>query len=316
MPYVIEVSGLSKRYGETEALKEITFSVRKGEIFGLLGPNGAGKTTLISVLTCTVLPSAGTALVEGIDVLKNPADVKKRIGLVPQDIALYQTLSAYENLLFFGYMYERPTRELKRQIDALLAMVGLSEWRNRKVQEFSGGMKRRLNLAVGLVHQPSVLFLDEPTVGVDVQSRNDILRCIRHLADGGITVLYTTHYMEEAEAICDRAAIIDRGTILALDTPANLIQNSGAGTIEVGVDALSQDALEQLQQLSGISDCVWRNGSLLIRTVNDIAFMIPKLLMLVQEDGKAVRFLKTHAPSLETVFLSLTGRYLRDDEVK
>lgn len=313
MGHVIEVFGLSRRYGDTEALKEITFSVEQGEIFGLLGPNGAGKTTLISILTCTVLPSAGTASIDGISILENPAEVKKRIGLVPQDIAIYQSLTAYENLLFFGYLSGRAIGDMKRQIDVLLEMVGLSEWRNCITRVFSGGMKRRLNLAIGLVHRPMVLFLDEPTVGVDPQSRNHILQCIRRLAQEGMTVFYTTHYMEEAEAICDRVAIIDRGAILALDTPADLIRKFGSGTIEIGVDMLSADALRRLQQVPEISDYRWCDGSLLVKTVNDMAPIIPRLITLIQEDEKSVRFLKTKAPSLEAVFLSLTGRSLRDE---
>lgn len=216
---MVEVKDLTMRYGERTALTGIGFEIDRGELFGLLGPNGAGKTTLISILSTLLKPSSGQVKIGSLDVLHQGKEIKHFIGTVPQEIALYPTLSARENLNFYGRMYGLHGLQLKKRIDELLEMIRLTDRRHERVQKFSGGMKRRLNLAVGLIHRPKLLLLDEPMVGVDPQSRNHILESIKTLKSEGTTMIYTTHYMEEAEQLCDRVAILDEGRLVALDSP-------------------------------------------------------------------------------------------------
>ena len=216
---LVEVSNLSKIYGDVQAVDGISFEIQQGEIFGLLGPNGAGKTTTINVLCTYTEPTAGEVTIAGHSVTTEPEAVKRAIGVAPQDIALYPDLNGVENLRFFGRMYDVPKARLEQRIGELLELVGLAEHAHKRVEHYSGGMKRRLNLAVGLLSEPRFLMLDEPTVGVDPQSRNAIFENIQALNRQGLTILYTTHYMEEAELLCDRVAIMDEGQIIALDTP-------------------------------------------------------------------------------------------------
>jgi ABC-2 type transport system ATP-binding protein len=232
---VVTVDNLHKRYGDVHAVDGISFEIQRGEIFGLLGPNGAGKTTTINVLCTYTEPTAGEVVVVGHSVIAEPEAVKRVIGVVPQDIALYPDLNAVENLRFFGRMHDVPRARLEQHIADLLQLVGLAEHARRRVEHYSGGMKRRLNLAVGLLSEPRFLMLDEPTVGVDPQSRNAIFENIQALNRQGLTILYTTHYMEEAELLCHRVAIMDEGRIIALDTPQNLINTLGTGLIHIGV---------------------------------------------------------------------------------
>ncbi|MDI6809770.1 MAG: ATP-binding cassette domain-containing protein, partial [Candidatus Eisenbacteria bacterium] len=208
---IIEVSGLVKKFGDLTAVDGVSFEIEEGEIFGLLGPNGAGKTTTISILSCLLAPSGGRVTVAGMDVVADANEVKKIIGIVPQDIALYPTLSARDNLSFFGHICGLGGKELREKIDLALEIVGLRERAGDTVEKYSGGMKRRLNLAAGLLAKPRVLFLDEPTVGVDPQSRNNIFENVRRLNDEKVTILYTTHYMEEAELLCHRVGVMDEG---------------------------------------------------------------------------------------------------------
>jgi len=238
---LVEVTNLSRTYGDVRAVDDVSFEIRQGEILGLLGPNGAGKTTTINVRCTYTEPTAGKVVVAGHSVIAEPEAVKRAISVVPQDIALYPDLNALENLRFFGRMYDIPKAKLERRIAELLQLVGLAEHARRRVEHYSGGMKRRLNLAVGLLSEPHFLVLDEPTVGVDPQSRNAIFENIQALNQRGLTILYTTHYLEEAELLCDRVAIMDEGQIIALDTPQRLINTLGTGIIRIGVnDDMSQ----------------------------------------------------------------------------
>ncbi|HEX2981703.1 MAG TPA: ABC transporter ATP-binding protein, partial [Anaerolineaceae bacterium] len=229
----VVVQNLQKSFGPREAVAGISFSIAAGEIFGLLGPNGAGKSTTISMLAGLTSPTGGLIRMDGADLLGHSRQIKARLGLVPQELALYPTLTARDNLAFFGQIYGLRGKTLQQRIGEVLEIVQLSERAGEPIERFSGGMKRRINLAIGLLHHPDLLFLDEPTVGVDPQSRNAIFESIEALNQAGMTVIYTTHYMEEAERLCHRVAILDHGQIIALDTPANLIRNLAFGRIRM-----------------------------------------------------------------------------------
>jgi len=309
---IIEARGLVKRYGDVEAVRGLSFAIRRGEIFGFLGPNGAGKTTTISMLSCLLEPTEGTAIVAGYDVVKAPGEVKRRIGLVPQELALYPTLSARDNLNFYGRIYGLRGRALRRRVDETLEMVGLAERATSAVETFSGGMKRRLNIAAGLLHRPEVLFLDEPTVGVDPQSRNGIFEHVEHLNAAGMTILYTTHYMEEAERLCHRVAIIDEGRIIALDMPRKLIADLGGGIIHLGVaNGMAEGLLEQIRALPEVRAVTRLDGKLEVETTRAQEALI-RLLALFNRTDTDVTALEVLEPNLETVFLHLTGKRLRD----
>ncbi len=308
----IEVHALEKRYGEVEAVRGVSFAVRQGEVFGFLGPNGAGKTTTISILSCLEEPTSGSAVVAGHDVTKSPAQVKKRIGLVPQELALYPTLSARDNLLFFGSIYGLRGRDLRRRVSEALEMVGLTDRTRSTVKTFSGGMKRRLNIAAGLLHRPEVLFLDEPTVGVDPQSRNAIFEHVEQLNADGMTIIYTTHYMEEAERLCDRVAIIDEGRIVALDPPRKLIGDLAEGIIHLGVaNGLADGLLEKIKSLAHVRAAERLEGRVRVEATQTQEALI-RLLELFSETDTDVTALEVLEPNLETVFLRLTGKQLRD----
>jgi len=295
-----------------EAVKGISFAIRRGEIFGFLGPNGAGKTTTISMLSCLLEPTAGTAIVAGYDVVKASNEVKRRIGLVPQDLALYLTLSARDNLDYFGRIYGLRGRALCQRVDEVLEMVGLTERAKAAVKTYSGGMKRRLNIAAGLLHRPEVLFLDEPTVGVDPQSRNAIFEHVERLRDEGMTVLYTTHYMEEAERLCDRVAIIDEGRIVALDTPRKLITDLGNGIIHLGIaNGMADGILGRIRALPEVKNVVRFDGKIRVEAAR-AQETLSRLLELFNSTDTDVTALEVLEPNLETVFLHLTGKRLRE----
>lgn len=232
---IIEIKDLTKKFKNAEepSVKGISFSIRRNEIFGLLGPNGAGKTTTISILCGLFPPSSGTVFIDGKDLQKDLAHIKQIIGIVPQDLALYPSLTARENLEFFGHMYGLKGRNLKNQISLWLEKLGLAKEANRKIAGYSGGMKRRINLIAGVLHQPKILFLDEPTVGVDVQSRNIIIGHLKEINSTGTTIIYTSHHMEEAENFCTHVSIIDHGKILTGGSPAELIaSHPGSDNLE------------------------------------------------------------------------------------
>lgn len=309
---LIEVIGLVKKYGDRVAVRGVSFSVQEGEVFGLLGPNGAGKTTTISILATLQVPDEGQVAICGHELAREAGQVKPLIGFVPQELALYPTLSAWDNLAFFGRIYGLRGAALKERIATVLDLVGLGDRAGDAVQAFSGGMKRRLNIAAGLIHEPHVLFLDEPTVGVDPQSRNFIFEHVERLKAGGMAVLYTTHYMEEAERLCDRVAIMDEGRILALDTPRALVGLLGAGIIYVG---LPPDALETWLPSTPLLPhvrAVSRQDNRLKIEVADARPALLEVIELCNTRNVPILSLEVLEPNLESVFLHLTGKRLRD----
>lgn len=320
---ILEASELVKKYGDLVAVKDVSFTMQEGEVFGLLGPNGAGKSTAISMLTCLFPPTKGEMRIYGQDVVKDADKVKKLIGVVPQEIALYPTLSARENLRFFGEMYGLKGRDLSTRVETVLAYVAMTERAKDAIKTYSGGMKRRINMAVGLLHSPKILFLDEPTVGVDPQSRNHIFESVKMLnKEQGMSILYTTHYMEEAERLCDRIAIIDRGQVIALDTPKNLIGMLGGGIIQVGMAREDQEILKSVLGLGEVrsadflprADGDERLGSKTILKVESRQHVNDALVQLIQlfnQKNVQILSLETLEPNLETVFLHLTGKSLR-----
>lgn len=309
---MIEINGLLKKYGDRIAVNGVSFSVREGEIFGLLGPNGAGKTTTISILATLLPPDGGQVTIAGYDLVRETNHIKPLIGFVPQELALYPTLSAWDNLAFFGRIYGLRGTALKERIAAVLDMVGLSDRAGDAVRTFSGGMKRRLNIAAGLIHRPRILFLDEPTVGVDPQSRNFIFEHVEWLKAEGMTIVYTTHYMEEAERLCDRVAIIDEGRILALDTTKNLIGLLGGGVIYAGLAAETMEALlPAIRSLPHVVAVSIHGNRLKIET-NDARPALLELIKLCNAHDVPILSLEVLEPNLESVFLHLTGKRLRD----
>ena len=224
---ILSIRELRKSFGNFEAVKGVSFSVEKGESFSLLGPNGAGKSTIINLMTGLYPPTLGSIEINGINVIKNPKQAQKMIGVVPQEIALYETLSAKENLKFWGRMYNLSGKELEKSVDEVLEIIGLTERAKDKIKTFSGGMKRRVNIGAAILHQPEMLIMDEPTVGIDPQSRNHILETVKRLNDEGMTIIYTSHYMEEVEYLCERIGIIDHGELIALGTLRELREMIG-----------------------------------------------------------------------------------------
>ena len=310
---MIEVHELVKKYGSTVAVDRVSFRVERGELFGLLGPNGAGKTTTISVLSTLLPADGGRAVVAGCDVAKEGDDVRRRIGVVPQEIALYEDLGAQDNLRFWGRLYGLEGKNLTRRTEEMLEAVELSEHARQKVSSFSGGMKRRLNLAAGLMHGPEVLFLDEPTVGIDAQARAKILDLIRQLNDDGLTVLYTTHYLEEAEQLCDRIGVIDRGKLVALGDKDDLIRQIGdEDTISF---LLPADRFDELRALAAgwetIGEVEERRGCARLK-VRDTARVLPEIQVWLTAQQLPLGHLEVLRPNLETLYLNLTGRELRE----
>lgn len=303
---------LRKAYGELVAVGGVGFTIAEGETYGLLGPNGAGKTTAISMIVGILARDAGEVLIDGEPLTPTRTKVKSRIGYVPQELALYPDLSGRENLRFFARLYGMGGKPARRRSDEVLDLVGLADRAGDLVKTYSGGMQRRLNIAVGLLHRPRLLVLDEPTAGVDPQSRNAILASIERLAEGGIAVLYTTHYMEEAERLCDRVGIIDLGQIRAEGTQRELISLVGErdrigltldGDLPAAVAAVS--ALPSVQTAEGAD-------SRMDALVDDARTALPAILDTVSRTGAAVRSVAVTEPNLEAVFLHLTGKALRD----
>jgi ABC-2 type transport system ATP-binding protein len=335
MPPILEVENLVKKYGDREVVKGVSFSVEEGEVFGLLGPNGAGKTTTISMLTGIFPPTSGTARIGGYDIVKQLDQVKRINGLVPQDLALYPTLSARANINFFGNIYGLHGKALKERVDDVLRIVALTDRANDTVDKFSGGMKRRVNIAAGLVHHPRLLFLDEPTVGVDPQSRNHIFESVLQLnRERGMSIIYTSHYMEEVELLCNRVAIIDQGKIIALDTIKNLIALLGGGVIKVGVPQVSDELLAQMAALPAVKEATLvspvapppAKGESLEQKESQEMTATPVIKIVAEHSQQAIvnvigflngrniplTSLEILEPNLESVFLHLTGKKLRE----
>jgi ABC-2 type transport system ATP-binding protein len=309
---LIVVRDLEKDYGENHAVGGITFSIARGEIFGLLGPNGAGKSTTLSMLAGLTAPTRGQIAFDGLDLSSHLGAVKPRIGLVPQELALYPSLSAWDNLIFWGQIYGLRGATLKQRIAEVVDIVQLADRVRNPVNTYSGGMKRRVNLAIGLLHRPEILFLDEPTVGVDPQSRNAIFESVETLNRAGLTVVYTTHYMEEAERLCHRVAIVDHGRIIALDTPANLVRSHGISLIRLSIaDGMVRSVEEEVRRRPGINQVTRHDQTLEIRVADSQKALI-QVLQITQELTAQVTSLEIQDASLETVFLNLTGKRLRE----
>jgi ABC-2 type transport system ATP-binding protein len=301
---VLQLRGLGKDYGPRRAVDAIDLEVRKGEIFGLLGPNGAGKTTTISMACGVVPPTRGTAKVAGHDIVADTFAARRAIGLVPQDLALYDELSPRQNLAFFAQLYGLGGVELASRIDWALGVAELADRAGDLVKTFSGGMKRRLNLAAGMIHQPVLLVCDEPTVGVDPQSRRHIFDSIRALRERGMTILYTSHYMEEVEELCDRVAIMDAGRVVACGTIDELTRAHGGHGLEVEVEG-DDAAIDRAAAAAGAR----RAGGVLHLDVPDAW---APAISAIEGAGAKIKHLGSRRADLETVFLALTGRGLRD----
>jgi ABC-2 type transport system ATP-binding protein len=308
---ILIAQDLRKSFGDREAVKGISLQVARSEVFGLLGPNGAGKTTTISMLTGLLQPSSGQTTVDGLDLKTHAKEAKARMGLVPQELALYKSLSARQNLSFFGRIYGLKGKELRQRVDEVLEMIGLTERADDAVDKYSGGMKRRVNIGAGLLHRPQILFLDEPTVGVDPQSRNAIFESVETLNRAGMTVIYTTHYMEEAQRLCHRVAIVDEGRIIAQDAPGALIRSLGGGLVMVGIaEGAPEDLTERFAQVPGVKSAARSDGQIKIETQR-LQEGLMGVLDITNRLDVRITSLEILEPNLESVFLHLTGKKLR-----
>jgi ABC-2 type transport system ATP-binding protein len=308
----IEVLNLRKHFNGIQAVQGICFNVQAGEIFSLLGPNGAGKSTTISMLSGLLEPDEGDALVSGHSILRDSQAARAALGVVPQDIALYPDLSAAENLTFWGRMYGLRGKLLRQRVDEVLDIIGLADRRNGRVGTFSGGMKRRVNIGVALLHHPQVVIMDEPTVGIDPQSRRHILDNVKELNRQGMTVLYTTHYMEEAAELSDHIAIMDQGKLIAYGSHAELIRLVGEKTrLDLSLNVESSQITESWQTVEGVSRVFGEDGKIIV-LVDDSNLVLPRLFEAATRVGARITSVEIHEPNLEAVFLHLTGRALRD----
>ena len=309
---MFQVTGLVKSYGTLRAVDGVSFEVAKGELFGLLGPNGAGKTTTMSMLSGLLAPDEGRILFDGKDLASEPLAVKAQLGVVPQETALYDVLSARENLRFWGGLYGLSGKSLETAVDRVLEQIGLADRAKEPVKQFSGGMKRRFNLGLGLVHGPRAVLMDEPTVGIDPQARLNILEAVRAVAASGTTVIYTTHYLEEAEDLCDRIAIMDHGKILAEGTLDELIRRvGGREVVTVRGDFSGETLVGALGDLHG-AQVTSEDGGKVVLTVEGSGRGGVELLGRILASGLALEGVTIEPPSLNTLFLNLTGRELRD----
>lgn len=310
---ILKVENISKKFDEKLVLDNISFNVEKGDIFGLIGPNGAGKSTLINIITGIIDPETGSASIGGFDIKKDPIKAKKFIGLVPQELALFETMSAYDNLEFFATLYGLKRKVLKDKIDDVLELVGLSDKREKKVKTFSGGMKRRLNLAVAIMHEPEIIILDEPTVGIDPQSRNHIFQYIKEInKEKNTTVIYTSHYMEEVEFLCDDIFILDEGKEIAYGSKSSVKKMiSTNNKVHVETYNVIKDLISSIENLKGVIDAKsnYKDIDLL---VEEKEFSVKSLLDIMEKEGANIKNINVKEPNLEEVFLALTGKNLRD----
>jgi len=309
----VKVDNITKRFNDKLILDNISFHVKTGDIFGLIGPNGAGKSTLINIMSGIIKPNSGDIKLGGYSILNNVVEAKNMIGLVPQELALMDVLSAYDNLMYFGAYYGLSGKLLKDRINMALSVTGLAERKKDKVKKFSGGMKRRLNLAAAIMHKPRILIMDEPTVGVDPQSRNCIFEFIRKInKEDGTTIIYTSHYMEEVEALCNNIFILDLGNEVAYGSKSEIkAMSSVHGTIRLKIDDFNEQLLLRLRELSGIKDVFFENEEIKI-FIDESKFKIEDLLMLFSKENKKIKSFNLEEASLEEVFLSITGKKLRD----
>lgn len=309
---MIEVKSISKSFGRIESLRDISFTINKGEIFGLLGPNGAGKSTTVNILNTLLKPDSGEIHIDGVNIFNDPDKCKMIMGVVPQEIALYENLSAFENLIFWGGLYNVPKSELRENAKSILELVGLTGRKDDRIRTFSGGMKRRINIACSLLHKPKILVLDEPTAGVDPQNRNHIFDVIENLNREGMTIIYTTHYMEEAERLCDNIAIIDMGTIRAYGTLKELRAISGArDIITIRFSDLSYDSIKDIKASLPYAIIDSTVNSLKIECGN-VSDEISSIVDNVKMAGGVIESIEAHGANLEYIFLKLTGKILRD----
>lgn len=308
----IQAKNLDKKFEKIHAVNDVSFAVQQGEIFSLLGPNGAGKSTTISMISGLFPPDHGDAFIFGHSIIENAAAAKGRTGVVPQEIALYEDLTARENLEFWGKMYGLRGQALKRRVEEVLDMIGLVERQKDRIDKYSGGMKRRVNIGVALLHKPAVIIMDEPTVGIDPQSRRHILDGVKDLQAEGATILYTTHYMEEAQELSDHIAIMDEGKIIASGTHDELVRLVGSqDRIDLQLSAPSEQLLTQWRGIAGVSQVVSENGLVTI-LADDSNSVLPRLFEKANEREERVTAVAIQEPNLESVFLHLTGRALRD----
>jgi len=308
----IQAKSLDKKFEEIHAVKDVSFEVSRGEIFSLLGPNGAGKTTIISMLSCLLRPDQGDAYVMGHSIISDAHGVKSSIGVIPQEIALYEDLSARENMEFWGKMYGLRGESLKERVDEVLELIGLVDRQKGRIEKFSGGMKRRVNIGVALLHTPDVIIMDEPTVGIDPQSRRHILDGVIELNEQGVTVLYTTHYMEEAQELSDHIAIMDHGEVIANGTHAELVQIVGEqDRIDLQLDSEPDGLLDRWREINGISQISSEDGNVCV-LADDSNLVLPPLFEIANAEDVRITSVEIQEPNLETVFLHLTGRALRD----
>lgn len=307
---MIQVNNLSKSFEEHKAVNNVNFKIDKGEIFGFLGPNGAGKSTTINMMSTILQSDEGSILIDGIDLKENPNKCKELIGVVPQEISLYDEFSAYENLLFWGNLYQIPKKELKQRIETILELIGLSDRKNDLIKTYSGGMKRRINIASAILHNPKVLFMDEPTVGVDPQSRNRIFEIVETLNKQGMTIVYTTHYMEEVERLCNRIAIIDKGSIIAQGTQDELQKQSNVEEqMEIAFEKISKEQLDSLKDTLKLN-LTQDNQKVIIEC--DVNKDLSKIISACNAIDLQIEDLELKKVNLEAIFLSFTGKQLRD----
>ena len=309
---MIDVRSVSKSFGSIDAVKNVSFTIERGEIFGILGPNGAGKSTIVNIINTLVKPDQGDVIIDGVNIKDHGDTIKSIMGVVPQEIALYDELSAYGNLMFWGGLYNIPKPELKANVAKALEIVDLANRKDDRIKTFSGGMKRRINIACSLLHNPKILVLDEPTVGVDPQNRNHIFELIERLNHEGMTIIYTTHYLEEAERLCDTIAIIDVGRIIAQGTVIELRKFSGVkdlltikladATIETITRITSENPSFRFDSIS---------NSLKVECGN-IGNDISPIISLIQNSGGVIESIYTLGTNLESIYLKLTGKELRD----
>ena len=309
---LIEIKGVGKSYGNLKAVDNVSLDVKEGEIFGLLGPNGAGKSTLISIL-CTLLPfDTGEILVNNKNVMRSSGEIKRILGLVPQEIALYPTLTAKENLMFWGRMYGIGGKLLRERVDEALELAGLKDRAKEQIEKYSGGMKRRINIAAALLHHPKIVIMDEPTVGIDPQSRNYILETVLKLNREGMTVIYTSHYMEEVELLCSRIAIMDHGKIIALGSKEELQKVVGEKElVNISATGLDEKLKKELQKLDGVLEVAYADGNLSIAAKSADA-VLARIISTLDAHNCKIQMVDIKQPNLESVFLHLTGRALRD----
>lgn len=309
---LLKVENLHKNYGSIRAVDGISFEVHGGEVFGLLGPNGAGKSTTISMISTLVTPTEGNVFYKDKNIFEEPNSIRKELGVVPQDIALYPALTGYENLAFWGNMYGLKGAGLKRRINEVCEIIGLNGRLKDRVDKYSGGMKRRLNIGAALLHKPELLIMDEPTVGIDPQSRSHILDTVLELNRQGMTIVYTSHYMEEVEYLCNRICIMDQGRIIASGTQEELVELvKGETRINLKLDKMDRDIIRRLETIQGVAKAELIQDEIAVLGEN-VDMILADIITGVTENGRRISSIDVIKPNLEAVFLNLTGKALRD----